>query len=195
MKNQRQLWILAGANGAGKSTFYRLFLKSRGIKLINADIIARAINPVNQESAGYKAMVLAEKIREDLLLQGISFCFETVFSHPSKIDFIARAKSLGYHIVLVYIHLETPELNEARVHQRVAEGGHDVPAQKIRSRIPRTMKNIAAVLPLIDEARLLDNSLFDAPFRKIAVIERGALTDSISPLPGWARKILKDSLK
>ena len=67
---------MAGANGAGKSTFYRLFLKSRGIKLINADIIARAINPVNQESAGYKAMVLAEKIREDLLLQGISFCFE-----------------------------------------------------------------------------------------------------------------------
>lgn len=195
MKSQRQLWILAGANGAGKSTFYRLFLKSRGIKLINADIIARAINPVNQESAGYKAMVLAGRLREDLLLQGISFCFETVFSHPSKIDFIARAKSLGYYIVLVYIHLETPELNEARVHQRVAEGGHYVPPQKIRSRIPRTMKNVAAVLPLIDEARLLDNSLFDASFRKIAVIERGALTDSISPLPGWAKIILKDGLK
>ncbi len=76
MKNQRQLWILAGANGAGKSTFYRLFLKSRGVKLTNADIIARAINPVNQESAGYKAMVLAERLRKDLLLQGISFCFE-----------------------------------------------------------------------------------------------------------------------
>jgi len=194
MKSQKQLWILAGANGAGKSTFYRLFLKSRGINLINADIIARAINPVNQESASYKAMILAERLREDLLLQGISFCFETVFSHPSKIDFIARAKSLGYHIVLVYIHLETPELNEARVHQRVAEGGHDVPPQKIRSRIPRTMKYIATVLPLIDEARLLDNSLFDAPFRKIAVIEHGALTESVSPLPGWAKKVLKDCI-
>jgi predicted ABC-type ATPase len=194
MKSQKQLWILAGANGAGKSTFYRLFLKSRGINLINADIIARAINPVNPESASYKAMILAERLREDLLLQGISFCFETVFSHPSKIDFIARAKSLGYHIVLVYIHLETPELNEARVHQRVAEGGHDVPPQKIRSRIPRTMKHIATVLPLIDEARLLDNSLFDAPFRKIAVIEHGALTESVSPLPGWAKKVLKDCI-
>jgi len=194
MKSQKQLWILAGANGAGKSTFYRLFLKSRGINLINADIIARAINPVNQESASYKAMMLAERLREDLLLQGISFCFETEFSHPSKIDFIARAKSLGYHIVLVYIHLETPELNEARVHQRVAEGGHDVPPQKIRSRIPRTMKYIATVLPLIDEARLLDNSLFDAPFRKIAVIEHGALTESVSPLPGWAKKVLKDCI-
>lgn len=194
MKSQKQLWILAGANGAGKSTFYRLFLKSRGINLINADIIATAINPVNQESASYKAMILAERLREDLLAQGISFCFETVFSHLSKIDFIARAKSLGYHIVLVYIHLETPELNEARVHQRVAEGGHDVPPQKIRSRIPRTMKHIATVLPLIDEARLLDNSLFDAPFRKIAVIEHGALTESVSPLPGWAKKVLKDCI-
>jgi len=192
MKSQKQLWILAGANGAGKSTFYRLFLKSRGINLINADIIARAINPVNQGSASYKAMILAERLRDDLLLQGISFCFETVFSHPSKIDFIARAKSLGYHIVLVYIHLETPELNEARVHQRVAEGGHHVPPQKIRGRIPRTMKHIATVLPLIDEARLLDNSLFDAPFQKIAVIEHGALTESVSPLPGWAKKVLKD---
>jgi len=194
MKSQKQLWILAGANGAGKSTFYRLFLKSRGINLINADIIARAINPVNQESASYKAMILAERLREDLLLQGISFCFETVFSHPSKIDFIARAKSLGYQIVLVYIHLETPELNEARVHQRVAEGGHNVPPQKIRSRIPRTMKHIATVLPLIDEARLLDNSLYDAPFRKIAVIEHGALTESVSPLPGWAKKVLKECI-
>jgi predicted ABC-type ATPase len=191
MKSQKQLWILAGANGAGKSTFYRLFLKSRGINLINADIIARTINPVNKESASYKAMIIAERLRQDLLRQGISFCFETVFSHPSKIDFIARAKSLGYHIVLVYIHLETPELNEARVHQRVAEGGHNVPPQKIRSRIPRTMKHIANVLPLIDEARLLDNSLFDAPFRKIAVIEHGALIESVSPLPGWAKKILK----
>ena len=192
MKSQKQLWILAGANGAGKSTFYRLFLKSRGINLINADIIARAINPVNQGSASYKAMILAERLRDDLLLQGISFCFETVFSHPSKIDFIARAKSLGYHIVLVYIHLETPELNEARVHQRVTEGGHHVPPQKIRGRIPRTMKHIATVLPLIDEARLLDNSLFDAPFQKIAVIEHGALAESVSPLPGWAKKVLKD---
>ncbi len=53
------------------------------------------------------------------------------------------------------------------------------------------MKHIANVLPLIDETRLLDNSLFDAPFRKIAVIEHGALIESVSPLPGWAKKILK----
>ncbi|MFP4087155.1 MAG: hypothetical protein ACLFUL_10225 [Desulfobacteraceae bacterium] len=56
------------------------------------------------------------------------------------------------------------------------------------------MRHIATVLPLIDEARLLDNSLFDAPFQKIAVIEHGALTESVSPLPGWAKKVLKDCI-
>ncbi|MDQ1333985.1 MAG: hypothetical protein QG552_935, partial [Thermodesulfobacteriota bacterium] len=53
---------------------------------------------------------------------------------------------------------------------------------------------IATVLPLIDEARLLDNSLFDAPFRKFAVIDLGALTVSVSPLPGWAKKVMKDCI-
>ena len=95
--------------------------------------------------------------RERLLQQGVSFCFETVFSHVSKIDFVANAKAQGYEIVLVYIHLDTSELNEARVYQRVTEGGHSVPVDKIHSRIPRTMKHIGAVLPLVDEARLLDN--------------------------------------
>jgi predicted ABC-type ATPase len=192
MKIQKQLWVLAGGNGAGKSTFYRLFLEPRGIKLISADVIAKAINPENQEAATREAMIVAERLREDLVLQGISFCFETVFSHPSKIDFVAKAKSLGYKIILVYIQLDTPELNAARVHQRVSEGGHTVPDKKIRSRIPRTMKNIATALPLIDEARLLDNSLFNSPFRQVAVIKQGSCTELMKPLPDWAITMLKD---
>ena len=63
----KQLWLLVGGNGAGKSTFHRLFL----------------------------AALLAEQQRESLLLRGFSFCFETVYSHPSKVDFVARAKALG----------------------------------------------------------------------------------------------------
>ena len=77
---------------------------------------------------------------------------------------MAKARALGYEIILVYIHLDASELNEARVYQRVTEGGHNVPANKIHSRIPRTMKHIAAVLPLTNEARLLDNSYRDNPY-------------------------------
>jgi predicted ABC-type ATPase len=77
---------------------------------------------------------------------------------------VAKARALGYEIILVYIHLDASELNEALVYQRVTKRGHNVPADKIHSRIPRTMKHIAAALPLANEARLLDNSYRDNPF-------------------------------
>jgi hypothetical protein len=70
------------------------------------------------------------------LQEGRNFYFETVFSHPSKIDFVAHAKALGYQIILVFIHLEPTALNKARVKQRTEEGGHTVPEDKIENRIP-----------------------------------------------------------
>ena len=192
MTVSKQLWILSGGNGAGKTTFYNLFLAPRGIKLVNADIIARAINPENPETVSYDAAHVAERIRQKLLEQGVSFCFETVFSHVSKIDFVANAMGRGYEIILVYIHLATAELNEARVYQRVTEGGHHVPPDKIRSRIPRTMKHIATVLPLVSEARLLDNSYRSDPFQQVACVKRGKREWTKEPLPDWAEEILKD---
>ena len=191
MTVSRQLWVLAGGNGAGKSTFYNLFLAPTGIKLVNADIIAKIIEPENPESASYAAANVAEQIRKELLQQGVSFCFETVFSHPSKIDFIAQARVQGYKVILVYIHLNTSELNQARVYQRVTEGGHSVPADKIHSRIPRTMRHIGAVLPLVNEARLLDNSYRDNPFQQVACVRRGIRQWIIDPLPHWTEEILK----
>ena len=186
-----QLWVLAGGNGAGKTTFYNLFLAPKGIQLLNADIIASAINPENPEKVGYEAAGVAEQIREELLQQRISFCFETVFSHVSKIDFVAKARALGYEIILVYIHLDTFDLNEARVYQRVTEGGHNVPVNKIHNRIPRTMKHIAAVLPLASEARLLDNSYRDNPFQQLARVKLGRREWIKDPLPPWAEEILR----
>ncbi len=192
MTVSKQLWILSGGNGAGKTTFYNLFLAPRGIKLVNADIIARAINPENPETVSYDAAHVAERIRQKLLEQGVSFCFETVFSHVSKIDFVANARGRGYEIILVYIHLATAELNEARVFQRVTEGGHQVPPDKIRSRIPRTMKHIATVLPLVSEAHLLDNSCRSDPFQQVASVKQGKREWTKEPLPDWAEEILKD---
>ncbi len=108
-----------------------------------------------------------------MLAQCVSFCFETVFSPPSKIDFIAAAKGLGYTVVLVCIHLNTPGLNEARVSQRVSEEGHSVPIEKIHTRLPRTLKRISTALPLADDARLLNNSFRDDPFRLVAIVKKG----------------------
>lgn len=192
MTESKHLWILAGGNGAGKSTFYRLYLSKYGIKFINADLIAKGIDSNNPENSSYHAAALAAKIREDLVIQGISFCFETVFSHESKIDFIAKAKAHGYRITLVYIHLNSPELNEARVHQRVSEGGHSVLSEKIYSRIPRTMQHIKTALSLVDDVRLLDNSFRDDPFQQVAIIKSQKCEKLITPLPKWTKELLGD---
>ncbi len=150
----KHLWVLAGGNGAGKSTFYNLHLAKYGIPFVNADLIAKDLDAEHPEGVSYHASTLAAKIREDLISQGVSFCFETVFSHESKIDFLARAKAGGYTIILVYIHLVHSSLNEARVKQRICEGGHGVPIEKIHSRIPRTMKLIKTAFSIVDEVRI-----------------------------------------
>jgi predicted ABC-type ATPase len=190
MANQKQLWLLTGGNGAGKSTFYNVYLAKHGIKFVNADLIAKEIGSENQERLSYNAAILAARIREELITQGVSFCFETVFSHESKIDFVAQAKAYGYKVVVVYIHLFDSSLNEARVKQRVSEGGHNVPTEKIHSRIPRTMKNIKTALSLADEARILDNSSKDDPFRQIIVMKSGNYEIKVNPLPEWAKNLL-----
>ena len=190
MANQKLLWVLAGGNGAGKSTFYNLHLAKYGIKFVNADLIAKDIDSENMEVLSYHAATVAAKIREDLISQGVSFCFETVFSHESKIDFLANAKANGYKIILVYIHLFDSSLNEARVKQRVSEGGHNVPIEKIHSRIPRTIKHIKTALSIVDEARILDNSSNDNPFQQIIVMKSGIYEAKTEPLPEWAIDML-----
>lgn len=191
---QKQLWLLAGGNGAGKSTFYRTQLEPLGLPFVNADMLAKKLFPDQPEVHSYEAAKLTETIRAQLLQEGRTFCFETVFSHPSKIDFVAQAKAMGYEIVLVFIHLNTDALNLARVSQRVSEGGHNVPENKIITRIPRVLTNIQKALPLCDYCYLLDNSKWESPYQQLAQIEKGVLTNKAELLPEWAKKLLKGYL-
>ena len=193
MTERKQLWILAGGNGAGKSTFYRTQLAPLGLPFINADILAKELYPQSPEEHSYDAAILATEMRFQLLHEGRSFCFETVFSHPSKIDFVAQAKVLGYEIILVFIHLDTVSLNQARVAQRISEGGHNVPDEKVASRIPKLLQNIKKTLPLCDQVRILNNSRIDSPFQQLAVIRNGQLREKI-PLPDWAKDLLENYL-
>jgi len=191
---RKQLWVLAGGNGAGKSTFYRTQLAPLGLPFINADILAKELYPQAPEEHSYDAAKLAGEMRFQLLHEGRSFCFETVFSHPSKIDFVAQAKALGYEIILVFIHLDTVSLNQARVAQRISEGGHNVPNEKVASRIPRLLQNIKKTLPLCDQVRILNNSRIDNPFQQVAVIRNGQKTQQEITLPEWAQDLLENYL-
>lgn len=187
-----QLWILAGGNGAGKSTFFRLYLKPLGIHFVNADEMARTMFAEASMQASYEAARVATSIRERLLQDRVSFCFETVFSHPSKIDLIAQAKMLGYEIVLTIIHLNNTALNVARVAQRVSEGGHNVPAEKIKTRIPRTLAYLKEAIPLCDRVQIYDNSRTDQPFQPILSIKQGLPAPCQSPLPAWVTELIGD---
>lgn len=186
-----QLWVLAGGNGAGKSTFYREFLQPRGVAFVNADEIARAMAGADAVVAGYEASRVAAVLRERLAKERSSFCFETVFSHPSKVEFLGLAKALDYEIHLVIVHLENDRLNRARVAQRVSEGGHDVPPDKIVSRIPRTLANLKVAVTLCERVYALDNSRYDAPFRRVFTYADGRLSVRADPLPHWAEELVR----
>lgn len=192
MINKKQLWMLVGGNGSGKSTFFEQFLKSLGIQFVNEDQIAKNISAKEPENVSYQAARIAENIRAAYLRSGLSFCFETVFSHPSKIDFMAEAKAFDYEIIMVFIHLDNNQLNQSRVNQRVSEGGHNVPSEKITSRIPRTLANVKKALPLADMIYILDNSLKSDPYQRVATIKNGRLNLYINPIPDWASVVLSD---
>lgn len=190
--SNKQIWLLAGGNGAGKTTFYNTQLKSMKLPFINADNIARELFPQNPEEHSYQAASIAEEVRNRLVEEGKTFCFETVFSHPSKVDFLAKAKACNYEIILVFIHLSSIDLNKARIFQRIEEGGHFVPDDKVETRIPRTLEKIKTVIQLVDQAYLLDNSDCVQPFKQVALVKDHQVELKIQPVPEWASFLLND---
>lgn len=187
----KQVWALVGGNGAGKTSFHRLRFKGLDVPFINADRIAKDLYPEDPEGSSYDAAKVAESKRFKQITAGNSFCFETVFSHPSRIDFLKLAKMLGYQVNLIVIHLQQPELNVFRVSRRVAEGGHSVPSEKVRSRIPRMLANVRQAIPLCDTVEVYDNSSYFVPFRPVLSIRGRNIQKHLDPLPDWANDLIK----
>jgi len=186
------LVYLAGPNGAGKSTFFRDYLQALHLPFINADEIARRLHEADlsnqMESLDRVAFEMAERLRLSLLSERLSFCTETVFSDPqgAKLEFLKQACSLGYSVFLIFIGLSDSELSIARVMQRVAAGGHDVPDEKLRGRFSRTLANLRNAISIVNEAYLFDNSSDRNPFRLVAVYSEGKVVHQGDPLPAWA---------
>ncbi len=172
------LIVLAGSNGAGKSTYYRAALGNTGLPLINADELAQVMRPKDPGSVAYEAMRVAESRREEALLSRHSFIMETVLSDPhgAKLSFLQRAQDAGYSVVVIFIRIATAELSRARVTQRVAEGGHDVPDSKLLERFPRTLANGRKALALADLGIVLDNSNQREPYQYVESWKKGQRT-------------------
>lgn len=152
-----RLYVFAGPNASGKSTVtntaYAAF-KSLPALYINADEIA-----VKHAMSAYDAAVEAERLRREAIAKGISFVMETVMSTRDKIDFLREAKSAGYHVHLEYLTTQDPDINVARVRNRVLAGGHDVPAEKVAARYHRSMRLLKEAIEVVDTARIYNNSL------------------------------------
>ena len=93
---------------------------------------------------------------------------------------------------MVFIHLESSGLNQARVAMRVKDGGHDVPPEKLISRIPRLLQHVRASIPLVDVLRVYDNSSALDPLRPVLTIRQGVLERHQNPLPPWAAALIAD---
>jgi predicted ABC-type ATPase len=173
---------IAGPNGAGKSTFYEAHLRPVGLRFVNADDLSRDLGV-----DAYQAAEVAGQLRKALVEHGESFVFETVFSDPvgDKLEFLKAAEKRGYTVVLVFIGLEGPALSEERVAMRVLQGGHDVPTEKLQTRYPRTMENLAKAIRELRHVLVFDNSDLDRPFRKVAAFETGRMIEKHAPMPRW----------
>lgn len=178
---------LAGPNGAGKTTFYHAHLQPAGLRFVNADLLARELS-----LDSYAAARLADALRRQLVDQRESFVFETVFSDPvaDKLTFLKEATEKGYNVVLCFIGISGPEVSEERVAMRVSQGGHDVPAEKLVARFPRTLANLKTAIRDLPQVWIFDNDDLRTPFRQVAVFENGQRASLNEPVPEWLTPLL-----
>src|SRR5688572_13439601 len=133
------IYLIAGCNGAGKTTFAREFLPKevRCLRFLNADEIARDLSPFEPSASALKAgRLLLSEVRESLD-RGETFALETTLSGKTYVRYFRSALERGYAIELHYLWLSNPAHAIARVRQRVLQGGHNVPARDIRRRFHR----------------------------------------------------------
>jgi predicted ABC-type ATPase len=106
----------------------------------------------------YEIAILTDFLRFALLKTARTFSFETVFSHPDKVKFINIANKKGYRTYLYFVSTISPEINIERIKQRVLEGGHEVPEDKIRERYYRSLKNLRPAIQQSYRTFIFDNS-------------------------------------
>ena len=202
------LFVLAGVNGAGKSSVGGHLLARQGLAWFNPDTFARewkAITGCDQRTANVAAWHEGVHRLDEAIAARRSFAIETTLGGhtiPAKI-----AKASRTHDVLVwFVGLDSDDHHVARVRARVAAGGHDIPEAKIRERYPVALTNLIVLLPKIARLQVYDNSTDAAPGEPIpdpilvAEVAKGKLVwptqaADLARTPSWARPILAAAME
>jgi len=157
----KNLYIIAGCNGAGKTTASFTILPEvlDCREFVNADEIARGLSPFQPEKVAFEAGRIMLHRVEELLRRGDTFALETTLATKIYQQKIRAAQQQGYSVALLYFWLSSPELAQERVKTRVREGGHSIPPDVINRRYWQGINRLFdSYLPLVDEAASYDNS-------------------------------------
>jgi len=161
----QNLYIIAGCNGAGKTTASFTILPEilNCKEFVNADEIAKGLSPFQPEKVSFEAGRIMLKRINELLETNQTFAFETTLATKSYKSKIAKAKKQKYNVTLLFFWLETIDLAIERVKTRVIEGGHNIETEIIKRRYINGIKNLFEIyLEITDEVLIFDNS-FGAP--------------------------------
>ena len=165
------LYIIAGCNGAGKTTASMTVLPEilNCYEFVNADEIARGLSPFQPEKVAIEAgRIMLNRIKH-LVETGEDFAFETTLATKSYVSFIRKAKEKGYRVTLVFVYLNSVELAKQRVIDRVSKGGHHIEAEVIERRYYAGLRNFLHLyMPHCDLWMLVDNSLENFELNEIA---------------------------
>ena len=161
MSKLPKLYIIAGCNGAGKTTAsFTILPEILGCKeFINADEIAKGLSPFQPESVAMQAGRIMLARMDELLQKGETFAFETTLATKSYKQKIEWAQANGYEVTLLFFWLDSPNIAKERVAQRVAEGGHSIPLETIERRYYNGIANLFTIyIDIVDICYIFDNS-------------------------------------
>jgi len=202
------IYVLAGTNGAGKSSIIgEMFLKG-GVEYFNPDEAAHAIRSaspvVAEEEANSAAWHEGKRLLERAIEENYDFAFETTLGGKTIVGLLKQALAVGMELRVWYVGLSSPELHIARVRSRVQRGGADVPEWRIRERYNSSRLHLIELVPGLTELRVYDNSEEADPRAGLAPqpkfvlhVVRGRVASScdLHLAPDWAKPILAAAIK
>jgi predicted ABC-type ATPase len=198
-----RLYVLAGVNGAGKSSIGGAAIRAAGGNYFNPDEAARelmAANPgLSQTDANAAAWQQGRRLLERAIDQRLDFTFETTLGGTTMPRLIAEAASRAIEVYVFYVGLASADAHIERVRQRVRAGGHDIPEDTIRRRYRHSRLNLMQLLPALTELRVYDNSATADPAagqapQPVLVLHmrRGRIVGppDLASTPEWAKPIV-----
>jgi predicted ABC-type ATPase len=201
------IYVLAGVNGAGKSSIGGEWLISQRLPYFNPDQAAREIREQTGgtlERASSLAWTEGKRLLEVAIANRHSHAFETTLGGNTMAGLLHRAASEGIDVLMWFAGLANVEHHVARVKTRVAAGGHDIPEETIRRRFDTSRRNLIALLPSLTELRLFDNSAEAAggiipPPRLLLHWKRGRIIapglTALETTPEWAKSIVARAMQ